>query len=109
MVSAGLAGLTLALATPVSFHASRTYTVTGSVEHFDEAKSVLILQPDGAKTSARYAIDVSGTRVKRNGVDIMLEALRAGQRVTLELRETRNHTVTVNVFLLGPPATDPTR
>jgi hypothetical protein len=81
--------VTLSFATPVSPRYSAIFVVTGTIDHFDEAKSTLILRPDRSDRTVGYTIELLGTQIKRDDKDIILEALRPGQRVTVYFRVKR--------------------
>ena len=101
--------LTLSVATPVSPRSSGIYVVTGTFASFDEAESVLILRPDGSSGTVKYSIEVLGTRITRNDKDIMLEALRPGQRVTVDFRAKRGYNIAVAVALVTDPKASETK
>jgi hypothetical protein len=84
-----LGALTLSFAASVSPYYSRIHVVTGRIERFDQAQSVLILRPDGSDLPVKYSIEVLGTRIRRDDRDIILEALRPGQRAIVYFRLKR--------------------
>jgi len=99
--------VTLSSGTPVSPRYSGIYVVTGTIEHFDEAESILTLRPDGSNRTVSYSLEMLGTRIMRNGKDIILDALRPGQRVTVDFRLKRGgNRIAATVSLIATPTSD---